>query len=441
MKKIVAGLLTFTLILSMTAGCSGKTKGTTKKNEKPAPTEPVVEIPDTPTVKRENGKEAIFELQNAGAGKTAMTSEELNEAYSEFIFSLMKRCAEEANGENVLISADSILIALEMVAAGADGETLNQMMNTLVPGADNGAAFQFSVDRMNSLKNDSLQIANSIWLNQARSANVYDDYLDYVVGHFDAGVSVIPFDANAVKMINGWTEEKTKGRIKELLEDLDPNSLMVLVNAITFDAKWQEPYEDAQVYSDVFTTGSGVTKTVPFLGSTESVYLSNDEAVGFIKAYDDGKYAFMTILPNDESLDINAFMADMTAEEYWEFWNSRETFATVQARMPEFKSEYAIELNNVLIDMGMSDVFDESRSDLTNLSKTNAYISKVVHKTFIEVDRAGTKAAAATAVVAVEGACMEPEDVKYVICDRPYAYAIVDMATGLPVFLGTVETV
>ncbi|MBO4650201.1 MAG: serpin family protein [Clostridiales bacterium] len=438
MKKRVAALLIASVIMSMASGCSKKTSKNTHTG-KLGSEDPVVITLDVPTVKRDNGKQAVFEL-SATSG-TQMTEEELNRAYSDFIFGLMKSCAEESDGGNVLISADSILFALDMTAAGADGDTLTQMMNTMVPGVGNDQAFRYGVDRMNSLKNDSLQIANSVWINEARSENVYEDYLQYVKQNFDAGVSVLPFGPNAVDQINDWVAQKTKNRISKLVDDLDGSSLMVLVNAIAFDGTWKTGYEDYQVYEDAFTNGNGERTTVTFLSSTESLYLSNDEATGFIKEYDDGKYAFMTILPNDASIDINEFMADMTSDEYWEFWNSKDSSMEVQTKMPQFKSEYEVHLPMALQKMGMTDAFDERKANFSNLCKTDAYISDVIHKTYIEVDREGTKAAAATAVLITESCVAEPEPYHTVYCDRPYAYAIVDMDTGLPVFLGTVESV
>ncbi len=439
MKKRVAALLIASVIMSMAAGCTGKkdAKNSSKKNKEGE--DPVSEMTlDVPTVKRENGKQAVFEL--SATGDKTMSEEELKKAYSEFIFGLMKKCAEDSQDENVLISSDSILFALEMAAAGADGDTLTQMMNTMVPGAGNDQAFRFGVDRMNSLKNNSLQVANSVWLNEAKHDHVYEDYLDYVRKNFDAGVSVLPFNQSGADTINQWVEEKTKDRIHDLINQLDSDSLMVLVNAITFDGKWKTGYEDYQVSTGVFTNGKGERSTQTFLSSTESLYLSNSEAQGFLKEYDDGKYAFMTILPNDESIDINAFMADMTSDEYWEFWESMDASSGVYTMMPEFKAEYGVSLPGILQEMGMTDAFDSGKADFSNMAKTQPYISDVIHKTFIEVDRNGTKAAAATAVV-VEDACVEPVVVREVICNRPYAYAIVDMETGLPVFLGTVEDI
>lgn len=440
MKKRVAALLIASVIMSMAAGCTGKkdTKNSSKKNKKGE--DPVSEITlDVPTVKRENGKQAVFEL--SATGDKTMTEEELKKAYSEFIFGLMKNCTEDANGENVLISSDSILLALEMCAAGADGETLTQMMNTMVPGASNEEALLFGTQRMNAMKNESLLVANSVWLNENKTDRVYEDYLDYVRKNFDAKVASVPFDQGGVDTINSWVEEKTKDRIHDLINQLNGDGLMVLVNAISFDGKWKTGYEDYQVNADVFTNGKGERSTQTFLSSTESMYLSNSEATGFLKEYDDGKYAFMTILPNDESIDINEFMADMTSEEYWEFWESMDASADVYTMMPEFTSDYAVELPGIMMEMGMTDAFNAEKADFSNMANSQPYITNIIHKTFIEVDRNGTKAAAATAVVMEDACVAEPEPVREVYCDRPYAYAIVDMETGLPVFLGTVENV
>ena len=442
MKKLVAVLLTTSVLLSMAAGCKKKTSERPSRKPTQTTEEPEisqVELGEVPTVKRENGQQAVFEL-SASSENGSMTDEELDQAYCQFVFGLMARCAGNAGKDNVLISPDSVLFALSMAAAGANGETLNQMMNVMVPGADNGAAFQYAVNRMNSLENESMRIANSVWINQEWSDGVYDDYLQYVQRHFDAGMSVLPFDNAAVELINSWVESKTEGRIKDLISELEPSNIMVLVNAIAFDAEWATAYEEDQVRNGTFTNGSGEEKEVTFLYGSENIYLENGEAIGFLKPYEDGKYAFLTILPEDRDVDINEFMADMTAEEYREFWESRDTYDNVYTSMPEFKNEYEVMLPDILQDMGMEYAFDRDAADFSNMCIMQAYISKVIHKTYIEVDRNGTKAAAATAVV-MDGKSAMPVEEKEVFCDRPFAYAIVDLQTGVPVFIGTVEDV
>ena len=133
--------------------------------------------------------------------------------------------------------------------------------------------------------------------------------------------------------------------------------------------------------------------------------------------------------------DINSFVANMTAEDYWKFWESKNR-DDVEYKFPEFTSEYSTSLKGILQDMGMEDAFIPSRADFGNISNlTPVSISDVIHKTKIEVNALGTKAAASTGVI------MEHNDViqhRKVICDRPFAYAIVDLETGLPIFFGTV---
>ena len=159
--------------------------------------------------------------------------------------------------------------------------------------------------------------------------------------------------------------------------------------------------------------------------------------------YVERKYAFVTMLPNDEEADINEFMQNLDTDEYWEFWDSKNEGGEYELvyQFPEFKTEYEASVAPVLIDMGMTDAFDPDRANFSNMGSCPIYIGDVIHKTYIDVNRAGTTAAAATEIEMKCGAALAPDETRYVICDRPFAYAIVDTATGLPVFLGTVETV
>ncbi|MBR5425876.1 MAG: serpin family protein [Clostridiales bacterium] len=439
MRKIVTGLLTTSMLLSMGTGCAKKSS--TGRSAFGRNNNASNNLPGPATVERKNGQEAVFELASAMIGKENKSQDELNRAYSKFIFEMMKRCAQDANGRNVLISPDSVLFALDMTAGGANGNTLNEMLNVMVPGADNQTAFAYGVNRMNSLQNNSLCLANSVWINQNKADSVYDDFLKFVRENFDAEVGTLEFNQSAVDTINKWVETQTKDRIHDLIEQLTDNDLMVLVNAIAFDGTWETKYSEDDVYESYFRNANGEDQKVWFLSSEESTYLSTDKASGFLKYYDDGKYAFMTILPEDENVDINEFMANLSSDEYWEFWDSQEDSMEVHARFPEFQSEYDIHLPSVLIDMGMKDAFSETAADFSNMTSKDVYISDVIHKTFINVNRDGTTAAAATAVIMTEKCIEEPDNARYVICDRPFAYAIVDVDTGLPVFLGTVENV
>ncbi|MBR5424947.1 MAG: serpin family protein [Clostridiales bacterium] len=447
-KKLFAGILISSILLSTASGCAKKTK--TKSG--------------LATIDKDNGNDAIFELVSGKSAKSKSDDEDLKKAYSEFVLGLAKRCAEESGKENFLISSDSVLFALEMTAAGADGDTLDQMLDTLMPGADKEDAFLFAVDRMAQLRSNQLSLANSVWINEKEKAAFYSNYLKYVEDNFDAKIDSVPFDDTGVDKINSWVNDNTAGMIPTLIDKLSTDDVMVLVNALAFDAKWKKAFEPEDVEDGTFLSGDGTREDCKYLcGENDVVYLSNDTATGFYKRYEGEKYAFMVILPgapepdflsfddlennnsrskSDETdwtmVDINRYVSLMTAEDYWNFWNSRNYDDEVEYMFPEFTSEYSTSLKDILHDMGMEDAFNSS-ANFENMSDLKPlFIGDVIHKTKIEVNATGTKAAASTGVI------MEHNSVimqRKVICNRPFAYAIVDVETGLPIFFGTVEHV
>ena len=365
--------------------------------------------------------------------------------YMEFVFNSFKGCSSDGEDENVMISPASLLFALEMAGAGANGTTLDEMSNVLVPGAGNEEALGFAIDYYKNMsKSDSINVANGAFINDKFSAALYEDYLNYVTDGFDAELNVVPFDDNTVNDINSWVDDKTNGMIPKLVSQLNPETKMVLLNAIAFENKWAEEYEDYQVQEDKkFTNSKGEKEDCTLLYSAEGVYFETDKATGFMKYYEGEEYAFVAVLPKDTSANANDFMQDFSADDYMNFINSRSD-VNVYAYIPEFSYDYTREdMADVLKDMGMTHAFEEGGADFSNMCDIDMYISKVIHKTHIEVDREGTKAAAATAVY-MDAACAEPDEpveIKEVRLDRPFAYMIVDTETDTPVFIGTVNSV
>lgn len=380
---------------------------------------------------------ALFKSQNVQAAtlEHGESDEELRRAYSEFVFGVMRDCAKNAGTQNVVISPDSLMFALEMAAAGADGKTLDQMTQTMVPGASDEDGLLFGADHYNELQNESLTIANSMWIN--KDSKVYGDYIEYVKENFDADITYTIFDDDAVKAINSWVNDKTDGMIPSIIQDLDQDERLMLINAITFNGTWAQEYIPQMITDGTFLNGQGTEESCTYLNSYERWFVCNDNCTGFLKDYSDGKYAFMAILPDDENIDINEFMAQMTADDYWTLWDNMEK-RTLAVKLPEFKSEYEKSLIDTLMQMGMTDAFGPN-ADFSNISVEDIYISSVFQKAYIEVNRDGTKAAAVSAVGATQSASVC--EITYIELTRPFAYAIVDKDTGLPVFLGTVESV
>ncbi|MGN0435222.1 MAG: serpin family protein [Wujia sp.] len=376
---------------------------------------------------------------------------EPDEAYihasAAFSIELFKKSIADdlGKGENVLISPESVMTALAMAANGADGDTLTQMEAVICPGLNINSLNEYLYTYNNSLsdvEDVEFSIANSIWFRDNEDRiKINDGFLCLDKTYYNAAAYKEPFDNETLDKINGWVNEETKGMIPELLKEIPDEAVMYLINAIAFEGEWQTPYQDTQINEQAeFTNSKGEIEISTALMSTEDIYLKGDNAQGFMKYYKGQKLAFMAILP-DEGVSVEDYVADMTAESYMDLIASK-SYEDVIVQLPEFTYSYGTELNNALIDMGMEDAFEET-ADFSRMADTQTgelFISRVIHKTFIQVDRKGTKAAAVTAIETNDGCEVVEEPPKNVILDRPFVYAIVDTETGLPIFIGAVHS-
>ena len=359
--------------------------------------------------------------------------------YLQFAIDMYAREAAVSDS-NMMISPASILIALSMTSSGASGNTLTQMTDVLAPGMTPEELQAFASayqNKLNSASGIEMHSANSLWFNENDPDSIYESYLDNVGTLYGAGINYIPMSSEGEEMINNWVSDETDGMIPYILPDgtLDDSTMAVLVNAIAFDAEW-EGGELPITEAVPFTNPDGTVTDVDMITASVSDFFYTDDATGFLLGYEGGEYAFMAILPGDAAVDANTYASNMTAEDYIEFWNSRSTGSEVDIMLPEFSSDSFTTLSAPLIDMGMTDAFSEG-ADFSEMTDRGMYIGEVYHSTHIDVDSTGTTAAAATAVVTYE-ACAEPN--MSVTLNRPFVYAIVDVDTGFPVFIGTVNT-
>ncbi len=428
-KKIGAAAMAAVMFMALISGCT--VEPSKKANDKPAQT---IEL-----LKSSEGDKVFEELEELSY------TEALQEAdYNEFVFNFASSCSTDPD-ENVLVSPASLLFALELIGSGADGNTLDELSRVLVPGATNEQALAFVVDYYNELvsKNpDVFKVANAAYINEDISDQIYEDYLNFIEEKFDSEVNITEFNSNTVNEINEWASDKTDGMIKKILSDLGPGTVMVLLNAIAFEAKWEISYEDYQVMEESsFVNSKGELEKVTMLFSTEGVYFETDKATGFMKYYDGEEFAFIAMLPKDKSISANEFMSSLTAQDYKEFLESR-IYTDVDTLIPEFSYDYTNNgIASVLKSLGINDAFDPENADFSHVTPSQIFISEIIQKTHIELDREGTKAAAVTAVVLCEACIEEPIQVKEVRLDRPFVYMIVDTATETPVFIGSVNSV
>ena len=366
---------------------------------------------------------------------------------NDFAVRLFNACDKNAkDGENTLVSPISVLLALSMTANGARGETLAQLEDVL--GLPAGKLNDFALLYMQKIgtsseKAGTLELANSIWLKTDPKFEVNRDFLQKNADYYSADIYSAPFDDSTVKKINTWVDKKTKGMIPSVLNTIPEEVIMYLINALSFEAEWIDPYIDYQVRDDRFVTSNGETKTVPFLHRTENNYLEDDNSTGFIKYYMFKRYAFVAILPN-EGVIPEEYLQTLTGDHLTELLSNVEN-CEVRTSMPKFKTEYSADMSDILKEMGMPLAFDKAAADFSGLGTYdvdgNIFINSVIHKTFIQVDEKGTKAGAVTmieagATSALSGDLPKPKEV---YLTRPFIYMLIDCESNTPFFIGVMR--
>lgn len=357
---------------------------------------------------------------------------------TEFALDLFKK---ELSDENTLISPYSIMQALAMTANGTAGDTKSEMEDVLGMPMDslNKYLYTFRISQHND-ENSKLSTANSIWTRNG--INVNKNFLQTDVDYYNADFFTAPFDNTTVTDINNWVNDNTDEMIPEILDNIDSNVIMYLINAVAFDAKWETEFDEYMTVEANFTAIDGTSQQADMMTAYGGAwYMKDENAEGIYKYYKDRKYAFVAMLP-DENISVNDYISGLTAEKLSGLLaNPRKEYTGVQ--MPKFSYDFDTLLNDTLIEMGMPSAFDRARADFSNMVSEldgPTYISRVIHKTHIDVDEGGTKAAAATVVeITNDGIPMMPE--KNVVFDRPFVYFIIDTETNIPIFMGTLTSI
>ena len=345
--------------------------------------------------------------------------------------------------KNSLLSPFSVISALAMTANGARGDTLSEMEDVF--GLPIGTLNEACCIYRNSLpygEKYQVSIANSIWFRTVPDFTVKQEFLQENVNWFDAGIYQSAFDSSTISQMNSWVNLNTNGMIPTIIDNIPEEAMMYLINAIAFDARWENPYPDAMVRDAIFTTAGGEKQNVQLMYSTEKKYLEDEQARGFIRYYADSSYAFAALLPN-EGVSLEDYLASLTGEKLSSLLTNPDTQYDVKAAIPKFEQEYSYLLNESLYNLGIRNAFDKDFADFSGISaESPLVIDTVLHKTFITIDEKGTKAAAVTSVGMMDATSLPvPKPVQTVYLDRPFLYLLIDCENNLPIFIGSIRDI
>lgn len=366
--------------------------------------------------------------------------ESLNYAMLNFTWNLFK---ESSNNEgNIMISPPSVYLALAMTLNGAKGETKEQMLKAL-------SAEGITIEELNIGLNDwiillmsdnriaKLSIDNSIWYRDGFKAN--SNFLQTNADYYSAFVKSLDFsDNNAPEKINKWANDATNGTINKIVDEIDEATMMYLINAIYFKGDWKEQFSSSKTSKMEFSAPTGKV-IIDFMNRRGNIdYIDSNGVTGVVLPYLDEQFAFVGLMPK-EGQAPKEMIDDLTVLDFLKLLNSKET-ENIELSLPKFESSYEDSLVNELRILGMEAPFDYYNADFSlmkeNLTK-ELYISEIKHKTFIKVDEKGTEASAVTSVEI--SLTSMPRELPKIVFDRPFIYGLVDVTTGIPLFMGIME--
>lgn len=353
---------------------------------------------------------------------------------------------EQFEETNPVISPVSAYIALAMTGDGAEGNTRQQFLDLL---GENGEMTLLSKEMLQHLSNQDVglkvQLADSVWIDD--EFEVYREWLANVESVYDAQVYQTDLKTDAVKgAMNEWISKQTNGQIKEMVENpFDPDVRLVLFNTVYFNGIWETEFKAMDTWDDYFHISRDELGKMPMMHQygMHFDYLETLELEGCILPYENGAYAFVALIPKDESLNIRLCLEKLNAEDMKLMIEHKEN-CMMDLRLPKYEVEYGKQLNDVLKNMGLIDAFDGEAADFSKMGKTMTgrpiCIDEVVQKAVIRVDERGTEAVAATKVVMSEESAMEPiEEPKKLYFNRPFFYMIMEMEQQIPLFMGIMD--
>lgn len=333
------------------------------------------------------------------------------------------------NDQNIFFSPWSMSTAFAIVNEGAKGNTATEIQDVFRLENSSKEQFKEINDILNREKPGyTIKVVNSLWL--AQNFALHSDYADTVQSYYDGVIEKVDFADDGTDVINGWISEKTHQKIPKLFDPpLDPNTRLVIANAIYFNGTWSLPFDEKNTRDDKFIISPGKDVTVPFMNKDSHYNHTTTDQLQIVELSYEGNNASMLILLPERRDGMESLEKQLTVENL-EKWRSEMTKSRLFLQIPKFTLETEYNLVQDLMVLGITDAFGPA--DFSGISSESLFIDRAVHKAFVDVNEKGTEAAAATGIVMLES--MPPT----FRADHPFVFVILDNETGNILFLGKV---
>jgi serpin B len=355
-----------------------------------------------------------------------------------FGIDLFRITAVEENA-NMMLSPLSASTALTMLLNGCGTQTYNQIRDML---GYEGLTLDEINAAYNSLTTQLLEVdpevklalANAVWYR--KDFFVKESFLNTMDSSFDAEIATLDFSKpSALETINGWASDNTNGKIPKVLEEIEPDYVMFLMNALYFKGTWTYQFEESQTTDMPFHLAGGSSEAVKMMRSLIPVKMTNGNGAMAVELpYGRQNFAMVVILPD---APLNEFLSSFNPDSWAAITAGLDSAGDpveMEVIVPKFKFEYEKFLNDQLKSLGMLYAFEPSMADLSGISDADIYVDFVKQNTFVDVNEEGTEAAAVT-TIGIKEVSMPPS----VMIDRPFIFAIRERMTNTLLFIGKVE--
>ena len=366
------------------------------------------------------------------------------EGANAFAFDLLREATRALSPDsNAFLSPLSAAMALSMALNGANGETWTAMRAALrldgMQEADIDQGYRALMALLRGLDSRTeMRVANSIWGHSTLPLEAA--FTEAGRTFFEAEVATLDFGSpEALTAINGWVDRATSGRIPRLLEEVSPQEVLFLINAIYFKGKWRTAFDVRDTRAAPFRGADGRERVAQLMALKDELRYDETEAYQAVDLlYGNGAFAMTVLLPKAGWSPAQLLAA--LDPESWSALASRFEERDVALLLPRFRVEYGRKLKEDLAALGMGIAFDASAdfSRIADVAPDRLYITRVDQKTFVEVNEEGTEAAAATAVGVGRTSAPVPVEMRV---DRPFAFAIRERLSGAVLFLGVMNVV